>query len=289
MVGSVSNPRRVEARHSHLHYRLQKAEQSPAATVPMSKRVLIIDDEENIRRMVRLTLEAAGYEAEEARDGTQGLALYADGSRWDAVLLDQRMPGLDGVEILKRIKQRRPDARVILVTAYASIELAVQAMKLGATDFVRKPMTPQILRSSLAAALSKSPDRNLPPAKDEDSGEHSIQTITLNGFEIRRPDEMEAIVPTQFGEHSFVVKDPEGNAHHVKVSIDEEVVQYVERMTRRSLPPDSSFWSLRAERLLSDYLWFTGSLPPEGKLKLKEIDRDGLLMAERWQASESQR
>lgn len=251
--------------------------------------MLIIDDEENIRRMVRLTLEAAGYEAEEARDGTQGLALYADGSRWDAVLLDQRMPGLDGVEILKRIKQRRPDARVILVTAYASIELAVQAMKLGATDFVRKPMTPQILRSSLAAALSKSPDRNLPPAKDEDSGEHSIQTITLNGFEIRRPDEMEAIVPTQFGEHSFVVKDPEGNAHHVKVSIDEEVVQYVERMTRRSLPPDSSFWSLRAERLLSDYLWFTGSLPPEGKLKLKEIDRDGLLMAERWQASESQR
>ena len=60
----------------------------------MSKRILIIDDEENIRRVTRLTLEAAGYEVGEAANGQQGLDLYVDGSSWDVVLLDQRMPGI---------------------------------------------------------------------------------------------------------------------------------------------------------------------------------------------------
>src|SRR5678815_5535781 len=121
----------------------------------MSKRVLIVDDEENIRRVIRLTLQASGYEIGEAGDGESGLAMFGDGSKWDAVLVDQRMPGMDGLETLKRINERDPTARVIMATAYASIELAVDAMKLGATDFVRKPMTPEILRNAVAAALSK--------------------------------------------------------------------------------------------------------------------------------------
>ena len=126
----------------------------------MSRRILIIDDEENIRRMTRLTLEAAGYEVGEANDGPQGLEVFGDGSNWNAVLLDQRMPGMDGLETLRHIKDRNRAARVIMATAYASIELAVDAMKLGATDFVRKPMTPEILRNAIAAALSKQPQRS---------------------------------------------------------------------------------------------------------------------------------
>src|SRR5207302_3112949 len=121
----------------------------------MKERVLIIEDEENIRRMMRLTLEAAGYEVGEAVNGAQGLEVYGDGSSWDVVLLDQRMPGMDGLETLRRIKKRDADARVIIDTAYASIELAVDAMKLGANDFVRKPMTPEILRGAVHAALTK--------------------------------------------------------------------------------------------------------------------------------------
>src|SRR4030095_1817600 len=121
----------------------------------MSKRILIIDDEENIRRLTRLSLQAAGYEVGEASDGERGLKVFADGSAWDAVLVDQRMPGMDGLETLKHVKKRDAAARVIMATAYASIELAVDAMKLGATDFVRKTMTPEILRNAVAAALSK--------------------------------------------------------------------------------------------------------------------------------------
>src|SRR6185369_6974530 len=110
-----------------------------------------------------------GYEVGEAGDGEQGLEAFGDGSAWDAVLLDQRMPGMDGLETLRRIKHRDASARVIMSTAYASIELAVDAMKLGATDFVRKPMTPEIVRNAVAAALSKQPPvrEAILPAKTE--------------------------------------------------------------------------------------------------------------------------
>ena len=63
----------------------------------MAKRILIIDDEEHIRRVMRMTMEAAGHEADEAADGYRGLEAFGDGSAWDAVLLDQKMPGMDGL------------------------------------------------------------------------------------------------------------------------------------------------------------------------------------------------
>src|SRR3984893_8732165 len=155
----------------------------------MNKHILIIDDEEHIRKMMRLTLEAAGHAVGEARDGPEGLKLYGDGSSWDGVVLDQRMPGMDGLETLKRIKASDPRARVVMATAYASIELAVDAMKLGASDFVRKPMTPETLRNAVSAALAKEIKRD--PASVETARPEQtpaspqiIETITMNGFSI---------------------------------------------------------------------------------------------------------
>jgi DNA-binding response OmpR family regulator len=249
----------------------------------MSQHVLIIDDEENIRRMMRLTLEAAGYEVGEANNGRQGLDLYADGSGWDVVLLDQRMPGVEGLEVLRRLNQRHAAARVIMVTAYASVELAVDAMKLGATDFVRKPMTPEILRGAVAAALTKSSQRWAEPLGEAKAQVErpQIETVTLNGFEIIRAPAAEAL-RTQPDERVFIVRAPDGNHSQVVVKIDDEAVSYVERITRRRLAADNSFWDYAAERLVSDYLWNQGKIPPAGKLSLKEIDRDQLLTAERW-------
>jgi len=83
----------------------------------MSKRILIIDDEESIRRVMRLTLQAAGYEVGEAGDSVRGLDAFGDGSAWDAVLLDQRMPGMDGLETLRQINESEATARVIMETA----------------------------------------------------------------------------------------------------------------------------------------------------------------------------
>ncbi|HXQ70804.1 MAG TPA: response regulator, partial [Pyrinomonadaceae bacterium] len=79
----------------------------------MTERILIVDDEEHIRRMMRLTLEAAGYSVGEAGDGLEGVKLYGDGSNWDLVVLDQRMPGIDGLETLRRLKTGNPGARVV--------------------------------------------------------------------------------------------------------------------------------------------------------------------------------
>jgi len=249
----------------------------------MSRRILIIDDEENIRRVTRLTLQAAGYEVGEAGDGERGLEAFGDGSDWDAVLLDQRMPGIDGLETLRQIKERQPSAHVIMSTAYASIELAVDAMKLGATDFVRKPMTPEILRNAVLAALSKQPsisEATAPPSKEGSAGP-PIQIITMNGFTILDSEGARQ----EPNERRFTVKSPTGSEHEVLVQIDEEAVGYVERMTRRRLSAESSFWTSQAQRLLSDYLWQEGKVPPTRTLIIKDVDRDELPIAARWQTS----
>jgi DNA-binding response OmpR family regulator len=244
------------------------------------KRILIIDDEEHIRRMIRITLEASGYEVSEAPDGQEGLKLYGNGSDWDLVLLDQRMPGMDGLETLSKIKQVDPDARVIMATAYASIELAVDAMKLGATDFVRKPMTPEVLRNAVSAAFQKA--RRKP--SDEDPAKTNvdalpIQTITMNGFSILDPESDEWQVVS---ERRFTVVTPAGTRHEILVKIEDEVVEYVERLTHRRLSLENSFWTEQARRLLGDYLWNEGQVPSTRKLTLREIGRDKLQIAERW-------
>lgn len=249
----------------------------------MSQRVLIIDDEDHIRQMMRLALETSGYEVGEAKDGTEGLKLYGDGSAWNAVVLDQRMPGMDGLETLQRLRGADPGARIIMATAYASIELAVDAMKLGATDFVRKPLTPEALRNAVTAALAK---KLAAPAVAQDSSAAperkspgTVRTITLNGFSILDEGEEKSKVPN---ERRFVVVGPQGKRQEVLVLIDEEPVNYVERITRRRLPPESSFWTEQARDLLSDYLWSEGKTPPTGKLTINDLDMDKLPMAERW-------
>lgn len=252
----------------------------------MSKRILIIDDEEHIRRMTRLTLETAGYEVGEAGDGLQGLEAFGDGSAWNAVLLDQKMPGLGGLETLRRIKERAPGARVVMVTAYASVELAVDAMKLGATDFVRKPMTPEVLRNAVTAALSKSHAPAVAASSTRTTtatpaqAQPLIQTITMNGFTILDDEDAPARGPS---DRRFVVISPGGTEHEVLVEIDAEAVGYVERMTRRSLPPENSFWTAQAKRLLTDFLWKGGKVPPMRRLVVRDVDPGELPVAARWE------
>ena len=238
----------------------------------MKERILIIDDEEHIRRMVRLTLEAAGYQVAEASNGAEGLSLYGDGSRWSAVVLDQRMPGMDGLETLRELRKQNADARVVMATAYASIELAVDALKHGATDFVRKPMTPEVLRNAVAAALAKS--MTIAPASQP-----LIQTITMNGFTICDDEDSPALDHSQ---RRFVVTTPAGQKHDVLVEIDAEALAYVERMTGRRLEPDSSFWTSQARRLLSDFLWNERKVPLTRRLVLRSLDPDRLPIAARW-------
>ena len=208
-------------------------------------KVLIVDDEAHIREMMRLTLEAAGYEVGEAADGEEGLARFGDGSGYDVVLLDQKMPGIDGLETLRRLLARTPDARVVMVTAFASVELAVDAMRLGATNFLRKPMTPEALRGAVAGALAERRlDAVLERRPSSTQPERPpIEAVTLNGFRI-----VAAPAPTDAanGEHTFRVKHfAAGTESTVTVSIDPEAVARVARLSRRALQPGGAFWRRR--------------------------------------------
>jgi DNA-binding response OmpR family regulator len=247
-------------------------------------RVLVIDDEAHIRHMMRLTLEAAGYEVGEAADGPQGLAMCSAGATWDVVLLDQKMPGIDGLETLRRLRERAPATRVIMVTAFASIELAVDAMKLGATDFVRKPMTPDILRNTVAAALAKLPaathvDR---PATTARPQRPRIETVTMNGFHIVRTSEEDRTTSEHPGVYHFLVRDPKRQVQDVVVQVDASAVTMVERLIRRSLPIASSFWQSYAEHALVAYVWDEGRIPPV-PLTITQVDRRGVDLAARWE------
>jgi DNA-binding response OmpR family regulator len=244
-------------------------------------RLLVIDDEAHIRQMMRLTLESAGYQVDDAADGQAGLDRFRDGSEYDAVVLDQKMPGLDGLSTLRKIKERAPDACVLMVTAFASIELAVDAMRLGATDFLRKPMTPETLRGAVAAAIAGKSSR--PPSRhaaSRPSGPLEIAVLTMNGFQILRSPGA-APSPSQ---HVFRLKHVGDNAEfNVTVAIDPEAVERVARLTHRRLEPGGTFWRLQAERLLSAYIWSEGKGPADGQLVVRDVSRDDLDVAARWE------
>jgi two-component system response regulator AtoC len=102
------------------------------------QKILVVDDEENIRYMLKLALEEAGYEVELAQDGREALEKLKD-PVFDCVISDMRMPEMGGIEVLKAIQEIRPDLTVIVMSAFGSLDTAIEAMKLGAYDYVTKP------------------------------------------------------------------------------------------------------------------------------------------------------
>ena len=116
------------------------------------RRVLVVDDEEVIVESCRAILERQGCLVDGELDGTRGRERALRG-KYDLILLDVRLPGADGLEILAAVRERRSDLEVIVITGHSTIETAVRAVKLGAFDFVPKPFTPEELLSKVRAAL----------------------------------------------------------------------------------------------------------------------------------------
>jgi DNA-binding response OmpR family regulator len=129
---------------------------------------MVVDDELGIRLMVRTTLEADGCEVIAAADGESALEALRD-TPVDLILLDLRMPLLDGLETLRRLRQIGNDTPVIIVTAYGAVPSAVEAMKLGAMDFLSKPLTPADLRRVVSDVVERhaARDRGLEPRPAE--------------------------------------------------------------------------------------------------------------------------
>jgi len=119
--------------------------------VEEKSKLLVIDDDESIRKVLTVTLRDAGYQVLTAKDGQSGLKIFAD-ERPDIILCDLRMPGMDGISVLKEIKARDPDKEVIVISAYADMDLAVKALQLKASDFITKPISTTALEVALERA-----------------------------------------------------------------------------------------------------------------------------------------
>ncbi|HEY7117282.1 MAG TPA: response regulator [Tepidisphaeraceae bacterium] len=135
-------------------------------------KILITDDERNIRLMLRTALEPEGYAIEEAGDGREALEMIERSSP-DLIILDLNMPVLDGMSVLERLEVNDAARRskVVVLTAYGSIPAAVRATRLGAVDFIEKPVTPDELREmvrDVLAEAAKAPPR--PPSERELAG-----------------------------------------------------------------------------------------------------------------------
>ncbi|MEW6409931.1 MAG: response regulator [Nitrospirota bacterium] len=118
------------------------------------QRILVIDDEAIVRLSCERTLIPEGYEVETVPSGEEGLKCLEDGI-FDIVLTDLKMPDMDGIEILQKIKEGWPNTEVIIITGFGTVGTAVQAIKLGAFDYIEKPFTPDELLSVVKRALEK--------------------------------------------------------------------------------------------------------------------------------------
>jgi DNA-binding response OmpR family regulator len=118
------------------------------------KPILIVDDEKNICLTLSRALEVLGIETASALNGEEALAQLKE-REFGLILLDLKMPGMDGMEVLRLVREIRPDIRIIIITAYGTVESAVEAMKLGAVDFIQKPFSPEEIRELVSRVMDR--------------------------------------------------------------------------------------------------------------------------------------
>ncbi len=117
----------------------------------MVEKILLVDDEEGIRKVLGISLKDSGYEVLTAESGAEALRIFSK-ERPPIVLTDIKMPGMDGIELLQRIKEERPETEVIMITGHGDMELAIESLKFDATDFVTKPINDDVLGIALKRA-----------------------------------------------------------------------------------------------------------------------------------------
>ena len=156
----------------------------------MRERILIIEDEEAIRSILRELLLDAGYEVEEAADGPEGIAKFRAG-RFVLVLLDLMLPGMDGIEVCRRIR-RESGVPIIMLTARTDTADVVEGLEAGADDYLTKPFEPEELVARIKARVRRSEE---PTTEQLTIGD---LTIDVDGHEVRRGDQLISLTPLEF-------------------------------------------------------------------------------------------
>ena len=171
--------------------------------------VLVVDDERDIRDACERILSRAGCAVQKAPDGAAGLKLL-DQQSFDILLLDLKMPGIKGMEVLAVVREKWPEIQVIVITGFATVETAIEAMKQGAYDFIPKPFTPDQLRITVGRAmerirlreearrLAEERRRTLADLHQEQSRTRTIIRALPFGVVVTRPDGTVALMNPAF-------------------------------------------------------------------------------------------
>jgi signal transduction histidine kinase len=120
----------------------------------MAQQILLVDDEEGIRKVLGISLTDSGYQVLTARNGEEALRIFRE-QRPPIVVTDIKMPGMDGTELLRKIKEESSDTEVIMITGHGDMDIAVESLKFDATDFITKPIVQDALEIALKRANEK--------------------------------------------------------------------------------------------------------------------------------------
>ena len=179
-----------------------------------SKPVLVVDDEEIVRESVTDWLKSGGYDVDSAEDGLHALDKVKKRD-YEVVVLDMKMPGMDGLTVLKQIHETNPGIKVIIITAYASVETAVQALKDGAVDYIVKPFEPEQLEKSVAKwvgtpkIVSGSAPTETSAESSEDTASENLPSVleqTRNLLSNGNLDEALALLNEALGTHPGIIQ-----------------------------------------------------------------------------------
>lgn len=171
----------------------------------MKERILIIEDEENIARVLQLELEFEGYETDTAYTGTDGLIKYRE-QQWDLILLDLMLPGLNGLDVLRRIRATEATTPVILLTAKNDVKDKVDGLDLGANDYVTKPFEIDELLARIRSALRFSAPAEV--VKDEYLHEFAGLSIHEQTREVKRDGRLIELTPREYDLLLHLIKHP---------------------------------------------------------------------------------
>ena len=169
------------------------------------KKLLVIDDEASTRDLLKLSLESDGYTVFVAEDGPKGLEIFARENP-PVVLTDIKMPGMDGIEVLKRVKEQSPDSEVIVITGHGEMNLAIQALQLEASDFINKPVSDE----SLSVALRRAEEKIWLRQKLKEYTEDLEKIIQETNKELQKRHELEHNI-IQTSMDGIIANDRQGN------------------------------------------------------------------------------
>jgi DNA-binding NtrC family response regulator len=133
-------------------YQMQTALRSEPAYRP---HVLLVEDEFSVAKGLEMVMTEEGYDVDLANTGREALHKFWTKDNFDLMVADLRLPDIDGMEVIQRVKEKRPETKVIIITGYPSVSSAVQAVKMGVSDYLRKPFTDDELLTAVGTALKE--------------------------------------------------------------------------------------------------------------------------------------